>query len=70
MNELVKQYNSLNNKEKIEFIKEIIPSVETLMKENKEELMKEFYPVINALLEGYGITMQEVMLMLQMFSNK
>ncbi|SHJ80572.1 hypothetical protein [Tepidibacter formicigenes] len=67
MNELAQKFDSLSEKEKIEFIKEIIPSVEKLVKENKDELMKEFYPIINNLLDQYGITMEQVMLMLQMF---
>ncbi|SHH47024.1 hypothetical protein [Tepidibacter thalassicus] len=70
MNELIQNFNSLSEKEKIEFIKKIIPSVEKLIKENKDELIKEFYPIIDNLLEQYGITMDQIMLMLQMFNSQ
>lgn len=70
MNELTQKYNSLSDREKIEFIKEILPSLENLLKENKEDLTKEFYPIIDSLLAKYGVTMDQIMLMLQMFSTQ
>ncbi len=68
MKEVLAKYNDLSQTEKIEFIKEIIPSIEVLMKENKNDLMKEFYPIIDSLLEKYGMSMDQIMLMLQMFN--
>lgn len=67
MNELIEKYNLLSEKEKIEFLKEITPSIEVILKENREDLINEFYPIIDSLLEKYGVTMEQIMLMLQMF---
>lgn len=68
MNELTSNFNNLSEKEQIEFIKSIVPQIELLVKNNKDDLMKEFSPVIDKLLEQYGITMDQVMMMLQMFN--
>ncbi|MEJ8555436.1 hypothetical protein [Tepidibacter sp. Z1-5] len=68
MNELTSNFNNLSEKEQIEFIKSIVPQIEALVKNNKDELMREFSPVIDKLLEQYGITMDQVMMMLQMFN--
>ncbi|CAH2213711.1 hypothetical protein [Tepidibacter aestuarii] len=68
MNELTSSFNNLSEKEQIEFIKSIVPQIESLVKNNKDDLMREFSPVIDKLLEQYGITMDQVMMMLQMFN--
>ncbi|WFD12126.1 MULTISPECIES: hypothetical protein [Tepidibacter] len=68
MNELTSNFNNLSEKEQIEFIKSIVPQIESLVKNNKDDLMREFSPVIDKLLEQYGITMDQVMMMLQMFN--
>ncbi|KXZ39867.1 hypothetical protein SAMN05661008_00911 [Alkalithermobacter thermoalcaliphilus JW-YL-7 = DSM 7308] len=70
MDDILKKYNCLSNNEKIEFIKKIIPSLEELIKEDKEQLVVEFYPILNTILEKYGLNIQDIMFMLQMFSNK
>lgn len=68
MNELTSNFNNLSEKEQIEFIKSIVPQIEVLVKNNKNDLMKEFSPVIDKFLEQYGMTMDQIMMMLQMFN--
>lgn len=68
MNELTSNFNNLSEKEQIEFIKSIVPQIETLVKNNKDDLMKEFSPIIDKLLEKYGMTMDQIMMMIQMFN--
>ncbi|MCT4509220.1 MAG: hypothetical protein N4A48_10805 [Tepidibacter sp.] len=68
MNDLVSNFNNLSEKEQIEFIKSIVPQIESLVKNNKDDLMKEFSPIIDRLLEQYGMTMDQIMMMLQMFN--
>ncbi len=68
MNELTSNFNNLSEKEQIEFIKSIVPQIESLVKNNKNDLMREFSPVIDKFLEQYGMTMDQIMMMLQMFN--
>ncbi len=66
MEELKEKFNALSEKEKVEFVKEIMPSICQLFSENPRQLMEEMMPMCQNLMKQQGMEMCNMMDMMKM----
>ena len=70
MEEMIKQFESLTDDEKVEFFKRIFPSAFNTFKNNPNQLISEVFPVVMKELKDSGIDLAQLASMAAMFGGQ
>lgn len=64
MEELINNFNSLGEKDKVEFIKKIMPYMAAIFKQNPQLMIEELMPICKKMMGSEGFNPQEMMKMM------